>query len=185
LASRGYTMPTKLLAKSAPALYAGTIKPRKKAGRPAREWLKAFVMVPHPVNARLDKTVPQAAVMLWTGRSRQTVAHWAEAGAIPDLACRRLCQLYAHGLAPLPPGADDKSARLWQQFRFAQLDTPHGRQWHLITPGGESFNAAQVWAARQCASGFLRMVAKVSRYRDEATAARTEVQRLTDNFGAG
>lgn len=75
-------MTTKLLAKPGPVSIVSAVKPASKRGRPARPWLRAYVSVPHPVQSRLDTSVPQATVALWTGKSRQTVARWAAEGHI-------------------------------------------------------------------------------------------------------
>lgn len=121
-----------------------------------------------------------ATIAAWTGRSRQTVARWVD--GIPDAACLRLCQLYAHGLMPIPPELHgDKAARLWLQFRFLRC---HDGKLQLVTPSGDGFNAVQVWAARESYRHYADAARDAQRWQGRALAAEAEAARLQDLVGS-
>lgn len=181
-------MTTKLLAKVGPDLVASAVQlPRKRGRRPSWMLECGIVPVPHPYDERRSRGFPMAQVMGWTGRSRQTVMRWVEAGGIPDAGLKRLCQLYGYGLVPIPPEqANHPCAKLWAQFRFI-IDTTRplpkhlkGHQLVLVTPSGQTANAVQIWALYEAYTRWARLMRERQEWEKRARLAEAEAARLQD-----
>lgn len=153
-----------------------------RRGRPPAALARLLVV--HPVDARRVLSLPAVTVAAWCGVSRQTVARWISAPATMPTAARRLVELYAHGLPPIPPEHwQDKSARGWLQFAF-YLDTDTARtpakQWRLALPGQRPANWCQVHALFSTLTESGRLLERCRRWESRALVAEKEAARLQE-----
>jgi len=179
-------MTTIPLAKPAPVAVVSVQKDPGKRGRPAKTWLQPFIPVPHPVDDGQSRSFPQGQIARWCGRSRQTVSRWAEAGAIPDAAALRLCQLYGYGLPPIPPEAwNTPSARRWLACRLVydptrrHLRTGHG-QWLLTLPEGRPVNVEQIGSLCTTLPAYSALDARYQAMAARLAAAEAEAAHWRD-----
>jgi hypothetical protein len=157
----------------------------RQPGRPSRPWLKPRIRVPHPVHPQLlEEFVTQEQAALWTGRSRQTVARWAEAGQCPDKALETLLALYAHGMPPIPPDSySERNAREWAAFRLRRDFRRKGAPWVLCTPySSATLGWAEIDAYGEARRLFEGVAMDLQRWRDRALAAEAEAARLADRL---
>ena len=169
-------MPTLPLLKS-PDPGAFVVAPVTKPRRGRPPVALARLLVVHPVDARRVLALPAAQVAAWCGVSRQTVARWIVAPGSMPTAARRLCELYAHGLPPIPPEHwPDKTAAGWLQFAF-YLDRP-AKQWRLALPGQRPANWCQVHALFCTLSESARLLERCRRWESRALVAEKEAARL-------
>ena len=157
--------------------------PVKTAQRGRPKQPEPTLQVPHPIDIRKVLSLPASRIALWCGVSLATARRWCRLPVSLPVAQRRLLELYAHGLPPIPPEHwQDKSAAAWLQFSFYFERDPawskcKGGQWMLSMPGQRPANWCQVHALYVTLPAYSRLLAEWQRHSQRMTAAEAEAAR--------